>query len=172
MKQEPDVNGNGDVTGESDLPALPDTNNNSQLTPAIATVKIEPTETTDNIKDNSALNDLFGDVFVTHVEGPKSSYERLELEIVAYKSEQSIPLCSDPITWWKSKALVYPILGRMARYYLGIPSTSIASERVFSTAGDIVTAQRAAFNPDNVDLLIFLKTNLNIPDDFADLANF
>ncbi len=34
------------------------------------------------------------------------------------------------------------------------------AERVFSTAGDIVNAQRSVLRPDHVDQLIFLKKNL------------
>ncbi|XP_055958786.1 uncharacterized protein LOC130014025 [Patella vulgata] len=35
-------------------------------------------------------------------------------------------------------------------------------EPVFSTAGDIVSAQRNCLHPDNVDILIFLKNNFNL----------
>ena len=48
----------------------------------------------------------------------------------------------------------------VAKYYLCIHATSVPSERVFSTAGDIATAQRAALSGENVDILIFLKKNL------------
>ena len=41
-----------------------------------------------------------------------------------------------------------------------IPGTSVPSERVFSTAGDVVTAQRATLKSKHVDMLIFLKKNL------------
>ena len=125
--------------------------------------KCRPTEMT----PCTALDDLFGDVFVTHVEAPKSAIEQLELELINYKSEASITMSSDPLAWWNSKKSVYPKLSKMAKYYLSIPATSVPSERVFSTAGDIVTAQRAALSPEHVDLLIFLKSNLIIPDDLS-----
>ena len=48
---------------------------------------------------------------------------------------------------------------RLAKIYLGIPATSVPSERVFSTAGDIISAQRSALLPQHVDKLIFLKKN-------------
>jgi hypothetical protein len=37
---------------------------------------------------------LFGDLFVAHVEVPKSSFQRPEFKIIAYNSEQPIPLYS------------------------------------------------------------------------------
>jgi hypothetical protein len=46
--------------------------------------------------------------------------------------------------------------------YLCIPATSVASERIFSTAGDLVTAQRSCLSGDQVDRLIFLKKNLDM----------
>lgn len=62
--------------------------------------------------------------------------------------------------WWKTNESHFPLLVRLAKNLLGIPSTSVPSERVFSTAGDIVTATRSALSAENVDRLIFLKRNL------------
>ncbi len=42
----------------------------------------------------------------------------------------------------------------------GIPVTSVPSERVFSTAGDILSAQRACLKAKHVDMIIFLKKNM------------
>ncbi|XP_067653283.1 E3 SUMO-protein ligase ZBED1-like [Haliotis asinina] len=39
-------------------------------------------------------------------------------------------------------------------------ATSVPSERAFSTAGDIITPNRASLKPDNLDMLLFLKKNL------------
>ena len=38
------------------------------------------------------------------------------------------------------------------------------SERVFATAGDLVSAHRACLDPRNVDMLIFLKTNYKLKE--------
>ena len=112
----------------------------------------------------NALESLFGDVFVTHVEPAKSIDKRVESEISDYKSEPTVPLKADPLQWWKERSGQYPIISKLAGKLLVIPATSVASERVFSTAGDIVTAQRGALSSDNVDLLIFLKKNMKIDD--------
>ncbi len=43
--------------------------------------------------------------------------------------------------------------------YLCIPATSCASERVFSKAGEILSAKRSNLKPKNVNNLIFLNYN-------------
>ena len=43
------------------------------------------------------------------------------------------------------------------KHLLRIPFTSVPSERVFSTARDVVTAQRAYVLPKYVDMLVLLK---------------
>lgn len=49
-----------------------------------------------------------------------------------------------------------------SKRYLAVQATSVASERVFLTAGDIVTSQRAALSTENVDILIFLEKNMKL----------
>ena len=51
-------------------------------------------------------------------------------------------------------------MAKLAITMLCIQGTLVLSERVFSTAGDIVTSQRSALHPDHVDVLIFLKKNM------------
>ena len=52
---------------------------------------------------------------------------------------------------------MYPSLAKYARRVLAIPATSASSERVFSTAGQIVTKKRARLTGDAVTLLVWLK---------------
>lgn len=99
-------------------------------------------------KTTSALKDLFGDVFITKVEPGESLFE------------PNIELDSDPLLWWKVNENKFPPLSKVAKKYLVVQATSLASERVFSTAGDVVTSQRACLSEEHVDTLIFLKMNL------------
>ena len=66
----------------------------------------------------------------------------------------------NPLDWWQQNERQLPILAELARYTLGIPATSVPSERVFSTAGDIVNANRSALKWKNVDMMLFLKKNM------------
>ena len=54
----------------------------------------------------------------------------------------------------------YRILSHLARKYLCIPATSVRSERLFSMAGNIITAERFCRDPENVNRLCFLRDNL------------
>lgn len=70
----------------------------------------------------------------------------------------------DPFDWWKVNESKFPSVAKLAQRYLCVPGTSVASERIFSTAGDIVNANRSRLAPENVDKLIFLQKNLNIEE--------
>ncbi|XP_030193755.1 uncharacterized protein LOC115529286 [Gadus morhua] len=105
----------------------------------------------------TALEDLLGSSYTTLE--PVQSSRGIEMEIVAYRNGIPIPLNSSPLEWWKVNAYAYPILAPLAKAYLCIPATSVPSERVFSTAGDIVCAQRSLITPEHVDMLVFLKKN-------------
>ncbi|KAL3890386.1 hypothetical protein ACJMK2_002669 [Sinanodonta woodiana] len=83
--------------------------------------------------------------------------EELEEELKNYRAFPSIPLDSDHLQWWKSHEQRFPRLAKLAKSLLCILSTSVPLERVFSTAGDIVNAQRSALKPNHVDALMFVK---------------
>ncbi|CAD6244572.1 GSCOCG00013396001-RA-CDS, partial [Cotesia congregata] len=68
----------------------------------------------------------------------------------------------NPLLWWNLKRHKYPILATYARRYLGIPSLSTPSERVFSTAGNIISGKRSCLLLENDNLLIFLYQNRDL----------
>ena len=63
-------------------------------------------------------------------------------ELTVYLSLPEINFHSDPFTWWRDHRDRFPILSRLARIYLPISATSTPSERLFSTAGNLLTAKR------------------------------
>lgn len=108
------------------------------------------------------MDDLFGDVFITKVRPGKSVLELVESELANYKVEETMPLNSNPLLWWEANELKYPILSKLAKKYLCVHATSVANEKVFSSAGDIVSAQGSCLHGDHADKLLFSKKNMRV----------
>ena len=118
----------GEVTDtQHDTPPLPDVPGSSS-------------ESSKESKPQCLLENLLGDVYVTHVQPSKSSLDVCSAEVTHYQEEPPISLSADPLSWWKSNAYKYPWMAKLAQAYLCVPATNAPAERVFSTAGDIVTA--------------------------------
>ncbi|XP_074608742.1 uncharacterized protein LOC141863174 [Acropora palmata] len=115
-------------------------------------------------KDISTLSErelTYAEELVAVLTPPKSEQDICEAEVSQYKKELSRNYTENPLTWWRQNNERYPSLAILAKKYLCIPATSVPSERVFSTAGEIVTAQRSQLKSEHVDRLIFLKKNWN-----------
>ena len=68
---------------------------------------------------------------------------------------------ANPFTWWQVNQLKYPTLAVVARSSLAIPSTSVASERVFSKCGRVCSERRSLLSPEHVEQLVFLSQNIS-----------
>ena len=91
----------------------------------------------------------------------KSSCSKLKSEMIKYESFSVAPRESSVLYWWKNHASLLPILAKIARSILVIPSSSAKSERVFSTGGNTVAVKRTRLNPSRVEHLIVIKENLS-----------
>ena len=80
--------------------------------------------------------------------------DTIEAEVSRYMTNPRNTI--QPLIWWKANAHCFPHLSKLARQFLCKPSTSVPSERLFSTAGHTVTKDRAKLDPDTVDELLFL----------------
>ena len=86
--------------------------------------------------------------------------QQVKSELDNYITASKLDFEEDPMNWWKSHNLEYPLLARLAKKYLCACATSLPSERLFSTSGNIVTPNRCSMKPDKVDMLTFLTRNL------------
>ena len=58
-------------------------------------------------------------------------------------------------TWWAENRARFPTLSKLALQYLS--PTSVPSERLFSTAGDIYDEKRNKLDPERAETLLFIK---------------
>ena len=70
----------------------------------------------------------------------------------------------DVFDFWKgmsqSTKRIERAAAKLAEYYLTSPPSSVDVERLFSTAGDIITNERNRLLPENAAKVLFLKENL------------
>jgi hypothetical protein len=62
------------------------------------------------------------------------------------------------LEYWKSNAIIFPILLLITRKYLGIPASSAASECFFSQGALIITKLRNRLNKDTFEKISCLKS--------------
>ena len=91
---------------------------------------------------------------------PKTPEEKIKVELDSYLSVGALDLESNPLDWWNVEHHNYPILGILAKKYLCICSSSAASERLFSSAGNVVSPKRSCLKPEKVNMLVFLAKTL------------
>uniref|UniRef100_A0A915LK66 HAT C-terminal dimerisation domain-containing protein n=1 Tax=Meloidogyne javanica TaxID=6303 RepID=A0A915LK66_MELJA len=71
--------------------------------------------------------------------------QRAEIEVNDYLHSKKSPLGADPFAYWFGQnAIKWPMLSKLSTKFLSAPASSSESERVFSTAGLIVSNLRKA----------------------------
>ena len=69
----------------------------------------------------------------------------------------------NPLEWWeKSGKTLFPTLYKTAIKYLIIPATSVPNERIFSSAGSILTKKRNQLGPKNANIILTLNSNSDL----------
>ena len=81
-----------------------------------------------------------------------------------YDQENAIGTRASSLHYWKkehdSRHPIAILLSKLACYYLTPPPTSTDVERLFSTAGNILTDARNRLTPENLQKLLFIRENL------------
>ena len=90
----------------------------------------------------------------------ESSPKSTQSVIDSYLKEPNQPRKSCPLSYWKDRQSMWPILSSLAQQYLCTPPATVASERLFSAAANICTDSRNRLSPKKVEQLLFLNKNL------------
>lgn len=89
----------------------------------------------------------------------RSMESRAEREIQTYMETPPTITSSDPVAWFWTLKQTYPLMSCLAFSYLCVQASSTPCERVFSTAGNTICAERSHLLPEKADKIIFLNIN-------------
>jgi hypothetical protein len=87
-----------------------------------------------------------------------SKEQHINNELIKYMTSSKLDFEEEPLSYWRDMHKRYPYLSNLAKRYLCVCATSTASERLFSTSGNIVTPTRTSLKPEK---LTFLNKNLD-----------
>lgn len=120
----------------------------------------EPQPKKKKITLGSILKKSTGDTSTESADRELSLEDKVKKEIERYLQTPKPDADSNPLLWWREFSASFPNLSILARKYLCICGTSCPSERLFSVAGNIVTDKRSLLDPEKVNMLSFLASNL------------
>jgi len=83
------------------------------------------------------------------------SNDRQDNEVERYFAHSLVDDVVNPMEWWRFNKEKYPVLAKMARKYLAIPATSVASERMFSVSGGVCTDKRGRLSDYAISDIVF-----------------
>lgn len=111
-------------------------------------------------RKEGVLSRLLGDVITTKTTKKPTHLEMIRSEVQCYRNEMIAELSDNPLKWWSMREVQYVHLIKVVKKYLCMAATSVRSEEVFSTAGNVLTHKRNRLLPANVNRLVFLHENL------------
>ena len=94
------------------------------------------------------------------LEDDEKNIQSVSSELERYLKE--ICCKGDIFKWWKERNEHYPHLFVLAKKYLSIFATPVASERCFSKAGEIKTKKRSSISAKHLNAILFLNHNYSI----------
>jgi hypothetical protein len=97
----------------------------------------------------AASNDITNDDMPQH-----------ERQLTSFLTALRVPRTTDIYQYWSSSQ--FPLIEPAARKYLSAPPTSVASEQLFSSAGQVYADRRSNLTGENAEKLLFLAYNIRL----------
>lgn len=109
----------------------------------------------------SGMEFLLGDLFSSAPRSRQSSVEEsIDMEMSVFRADKGTSLGVEPLQWWRTKAVQFPLLATVARAYLAAPAVAGNAAQDFVTEGaDEMYRKRANIPPESLDSILFLHHN-------------
>ncbi|XP_029360102.1 uncharacterized protein LOC115044903 isoform X2 [Echeneis naucrates] len=109
----------------------------------------------------SGMEFLLGDLFCSSPQRrPSSVEESIDMEMSVFKADKGASLGVEPLQWWRTKAVQFPLLATVARVYLAAPAVAGNAAKDFVQEGAGSTCRkRANIPPESLDAILFLHYN-------------
>ena len=88
----------------------------------------------------------------------KSSNLQSRNEVDEYLITPVEPSNINPCEWWRNHESYYSFLFKIARDYIGIPSTSVPSEQAFSKSGELINKKRNRLGDNSIEACMCLNS--------------
>ncbi|KAF6738625.1 Zinc finger BED domain-containing protein 1 [Oryzias melastigma] len=107
----------------------------------------------------SGMEFLLGDLFCSGAKSRNSSVEEsVEMEISVFRADKGSSLGMEPLQWWRTKAVQFPLLASVARVYLAAPAVAGNAAQDFVQDGTM-NRRRSNIPPESLDTMLFLHHN-------------
>ncbi|XP_034399390.1 uncharacterized protein LOC117737487 isoform X2 [Cyclopterus lumpus] len=109
----------------------------------------------------SGMEFLLGDLFCSALKSRQSSVEEsVDMEMSVFRADKGASLGVEPLQWWRTKAVQFPLLATVARAYLAAPAVAGSTAQDFAQEGALATyRKRANIPPESLDSILFLHHN-------------
>lgn len=109
----------------------------------------------------SGMEFLLGDLFCSAPRSRQSSVEEsVDMEMSVFRADKGASLGVEPLQWWRTKAVQFPLLATVARAYLAAPAVVGNAARDFLEDGAGATyRKRSNIPPESLDAILFLHHN-------------
>uniref|UniRef100_A0A8I7BJ22 Transposase n=1 Tax=Hordeum vulgare subsp. vulgare TaxID=112509 RepID=A0A8I7BJ22_HORVV len=101
--------------------------------------------------------------FAQHKSRRRTRVHKSELDAYLEEPSEEDGVDFHVLGWWKRDAEKFPILATMARDFLAIPLSTVASEAAFTCGKSILGDSRSSLTPDMLEALVCAKDWLFIP---------
>lgn len=115
-------------------------------------------ESAEDRQNNHSSDDELVDFNQLYRAGPSKSSRDSKKELQEYLHQDRATNNEDILQWWKLHQYRFPVLAKMARYYLSIQATSVPAERLFSRASLVIRKHRNRLNNQSARWLLCINS--------------